>query len=332
MKRFCVAAAAVTMAVSAVCFPAMGEQWYDKAVKHCVENGIISEDYDITGLLTRGEMAQMLANELGTEVYYTYIPFEDAEADSPYIDALMTLYSAGIYEGSAHADGKLTADMGRALTREQAAAFIVRTYGFEGSGEIKFSDKDSISDYAVSDVAILSCKGVLSGYDDDTFRPQKQVTKTEFMTMLLKADEAVGEKGIKADIKSLMDTTALSDNLKTEIKNETPIMADDEITISFSRLSRDPGALYVFNPQRFQLEKLQNGTWTVIERNANRLTDISYQLKADSDAEKSIVLSELYEGLESGEYRLVYKFDVNGVGVKKGAEYTAVGFEITETV
>ena len=51
-KKFIVGA---VVAVSALNMTAFGAEWYDDAVKHCKEREIISADYNINGMLTRGE-------------------------------------------------------------------------------------------------------------------------------------------------------------------------------------------------------------------------------------------------------------------------------------
>jgi len=88
---------ACAIAFSVLHVTAFGTQWYDEAVNYSRENGIISEDFDIEGLLTRGEMAQMLGNVIGFDAYYTNVPFADIKAGDSVTDDIVTLYSVGIY-------------------------------------------------------------------------------------------------------------------------------------------------------------------------------------------------------------------------------------------
>ncbi len=333
MKNTYKKAMVCAIALSVLHVTVFGTQWYDEAVSHGRENGIISEDFDIEGLLTRGEMAEMLSNVIGFDAYYTNVPFADIQAGNSVTDDIVTLYSAGIYSGSAAADDKLEARIGDALKREEAAAFIVRTYGFDGDGkELTFEDKDDISEYALKDISILVGKGIMSGYEDNTIRPKNNVSKAEFLTMLYKADEAAGGKTPSVKASSLISETSFSSNLRIDVLNESPVKADEALNIRFVRFGEKAEALYAYNPQEFQLERLENGQWTALGRNGSALTDIDYQLKADSESERKVTLSDLYDGLEDGEYRLVYRFAVNGVGIEKGYEYAAVNITIGEVV
>ena len=45
-----------------------------------------------------------------------------------------------------------------------------------------------------NDICILTEMGIVSGYDDGTFKPQNNVSKTEFLAMLYKSDEALDGK------------------------------------------------------------------------------------------------------------------------------------------
>ncbi len=328
-KRILACAAVLSM----LPITAFGTQWYDEAVAYCTEKGIIYEDYDTDGLLTRGEMAKMLnkAANIG-KYYYIDNPFEDLDLSVSWSDDIINLYYAGIYEGSPSADGKLEANPENVLTREQATAFIVRTYGFEDEDkELDFSDKVDISDYAIGNVSALTGKGVITGYEDNTFKPKKEVSKVEFITMIYKAEEAVGDKMPEHQLKSQITDDRLSKNIKVDVLNEEDITLKSDIRLNFIRFSEEPGALYVYNPFDFQLEKKVNGEWAVINPDKGGVEDIGYQLKADSSSERKVNLGDFFNELEDGEYRLVYSFSVNGVGIEKGTEYSAVQFSIANS-
>ena len=307
---------------------AYAAQWYDEAVNYCRTAGYIPESYDISGSLTRGGMAEMLSKAAGLSAGKTDNPFSDLSSDKSYTDDIIMLYNAGIYMGSGSSDGSLKADAESVLTREQAAAFIVRAYGFEESSkDITFKDADKISDYAVKDMKTLISEGVFSGYEDNTIRPDKEVSKTEFITMIYKADTAIGKAEKPAE---KIDFTAdkQSSNLKVSVLNTETVIPTDELKLSFTRYSSDPGALYVYNPQKFQLEKNVDGEWSFVERDHSYINEIEYQLKADSSSERKVILSNFYDGLEDGKYRIIYEFSVNGVGIEKRKEYTAVEFDL----
>ena len=325
-KKFIVGA---VVAVSALNMTAFGAEWYDDAVKHCKEREIISADYNINGMLTRAEMLSAAAD---LKAYYIDNPFSDIEIKDSYTDDIIRLYNADIYKGREE-NGKLYADADEVLTREQAAAFIVRTYGFSTAknSELKFTDSDDISDYSKKDICILTEMGIASGYDDGTFKPQNNVSKTEFLAMLYKADEALDGKIPNVNEKSVITDDRLSKNISIVLLNSEPIKADSDIKLRFTRLGEEPEAIYAYNPQIFQLEKKINGQWIEISRDNENINDINYQIKADNSSDRTIKLSDFYNDLESGEYRLVYGFRVNGIGIEKGIKYGAVNFNLEKT-
>ena len=328
MKKTFFKVFAFTAALTFTSAVAYGAQWYDDAVNHCKSAGYISEDYDINGMLTRGEMAEMLSKAAGLTDKGSSNPFTDLSDKESYADDIIMLYDAGIFAGSKTSDGKLKADAESVLTREQAASFIIRAYDFEESSkDITFKDADKISDYALDDIKTLVSVGVFSGYEDNTIRPDNKVSKTEFMTMIYKADTASGKAEKSAEkIDFTADKQSL--NLKVSVLNTETVIPTDELKLSFTRYSSDPGALYVYNPQKFQLEKNVNGEWSVVERDHSYITEIEYQLKADSSSERKIILSNFYDGLEDGNYRIIYEFSVNGVGIEKRKEYAAAEFNL----
>ena len=87
-KKFIVGA---VVAVSALNMTAFGAEWYDDAVKHCKEREIISADYNINGMLTRGEMAEMLSAAADLKAYYIDNSFSDIEIKDSYTDDIKTV-------------------------------------------------------------------------------------------------------------------------------------------------------------------------------------------------------------------------------------------------
>ena len=72
------------------------------------------------------------------------------------------------------------------ITREQAASILARVQYLKNNsaGADKFSDKNSLSSWAVEAVGATSEAGFISGYVDGSFRPQKSLTRAEAITML----------------------------------------------------------------------------------------------------------------------------------------------------
>ena len=70
-----------------------------------------------------------------------------------------------------------------AVTREEAAAMLVRAYKLTGEGDVPFSDVDR-NMWSYSDIQALVDEQAVSGYPDNTFRPYNAVSRAEFSAML----------------------------------------------------------------------------------------------------------------------------------------------------
>lgn len=75
------------------------------------------------------------------------------------------------------------------ITREQMAAMVVKAAALKKpSGSVKsFADAAYISSWAVESVSTATGQFILSGYPDDTFRPQGNATRAEAVTVIIKA-------------------------------------------------------------------------------------------------------------------------------------------------
>ena len=72
------------------------------------------------------------------------------------------------------------------ITRDQMAVMIVRAAGLEaGTAKLGFADSQSISDWAREDVAAAVGHGIISGYPDNTVRPQNHATRAEAVTVIV---------------------------------------------------------------------------------------------------------------------------------------------------
>jgi len=105
-----------------------GNPWYQVYVDYCVSNGIIknNEFTNYSRAATRAEMAYIFANALPATEFMsqnTVNTLPDVNSETPYYDAIILLYEAGIVGGS---DDKGTFNPSSNIIRAEAAAFISR--------------------------------------------------------------------------------------------------------------------------------------------------------------------------------------------------------------
>ena len=71
------------------------------------------------------------------------------------------------------------------VTRQDAAAMLARLFSAPHDENVeKFADDAEISDYAKDGIYMLKAADMLSGYDDNTFRPNLPVTRAEAAKMI----------------------------------------------------------------------------------------------------------------------------------------------------
>ena len=82
-------------------------------------------------------------------------------------------------------NGKLYFNPDSALTRAQAAAMIGRTQakGY-ALADLTFSDSASIPAYAAYYIRAMVGQGVISGYNDGTFKPHSNITRGQMAKIL----------------------------------------------------------------------------------------------------------------------------------------------------
>ncbi|MBR5328963.1 MAG: S-layer homology domain-containing protein [Firmicutes bacterium] len=137
--------------------------------------------------ITRAEFLTILAkiNGVNTNSYQGSEPFYDVNASQWYYNVVCWAYNSGLAMGNG--DGSF--DPESKVTREQIAAFIVRylkTYSSKSlpaPSYLNFADNYKIASWAREDVSILYSIGIISGFPDNTFRPQDNATRAQAAKM-----------------------------------------------------------------------------------------------------------------------------------------------------
>lgn len=116
-------------------------------------------------------------------------------------EAIETLAGAGIVQGT---DGTHF-QPGRAATRAEFVCLVVRALKLEGSGAGRFSDVSG-NEWFAKEVASAAKAGVVRGFSDNTFRPNRLMTREEAAVML---DRALKLSGAGAGL-SFKDRDSIS--------------------------------------------------------------------------------------------------------------------------
>jgi hypothetical protein len=142
------------------------------------EDGSFKPDSDIT----RAEFATVLVRALKLEPQSGKI-FADT-SNHWAKDFIATAAWSGIIQG--YDDATFGPD--DLITREQMAVMIYRAAQFGiSTDEIAFEDAASISSWAEEAVALMAEEGIITGYPDNTFKPQANATRAEAVTVIVRA-------------------------------------------------------------------------------------------------------------------------------------------------
>ena len=132
--------------------------------------------------ITRAEVAtiffRLLTDDVRDENLTKTNRYSDVAATSWYNTAVSTLSSMGIITG--YPDGTFRPNA--AITRAEFAAIAAR---FDNDGDktaAKFSD--IATHWAKDEISIAYNNGWITGYPDGTFRPQRDITRAETMTLV----------------------------------------------------------------------------------------------------------------------------------------------------
>ena len=124
--------------------------------------------------------------------------FEDVPADAYYSPYVQWAFSSGI--ASDTGEGTFSPD--RDITREEICTMLYNLSNYKNVqlkptvAALSFSDGASISSGAAAAVPALQQTGVITGYNDGSFRPQGSATRAEVSAMLMRFLGAISYKPV----------------------------------------------------------------------------------------------------------------------------------------
>ena len=221
---------AASMAMSVTAFGAPTDiqgHWAQNTINKWVDKGDISGYPDGTfrpnNMITRAEFVVLVNNAMGyTKSGYAY--FSDVPSHYWGKNAIQTGVAAGYISG----DGNGIFRPNDPVTRQEAAAMISRILDLKQneSRAYRYTDSYAISNWAKGVVGAVSEAGIMAGYPDGSFGPNRVLTRAEAVLAL---DKTVNYKpGDKEEDK---EETKKEDMLLTQSKLEDTTVTGD-LTIS----------------------------------------------------------------------------------------------------
>ena len=180
-----------------------GAEWAEGYIEYMNYAGIMTGDGDgnfrPADPITREEFVKALLSALkltgDDSTAAKPMTFDDVDDKAWYYETVEIAYRTGIASGM---DDSVFG-IGQPITRQDAAAMVIRAryaakLAFRRMADtVEFSDSEEIAGYALSAVTELQKAGVLSGYEDGTFKPQNSITRAETAKMLYVMLDGLGK-------------------------------------------------------------------------------------------------------------------------------------------
>lgn len=166
--------------------------WSKASVIQMVENSIIdlnaNNQFPVGQKVSRGEFSAFITRAFGIKTTNLTMPFTDINSSYRYRNEVMAAYQNGIINGM----GDNTFNTEDNITREQAAAIIMRAFSIAKSDVyiksdkevLKFKDANTISSYATEVMLQMVQLGLYKGFEDNTIRPHENITFEQVAVLL----------------------------------------------------------------------------------------------------------------------------------------------------
>lgn len=164
-------------------------KWYEEDANAAFALGLVEGVGDFLfngkGTMSRAMALTVLYRMAAPEE--TDIPtasYTDVEQDTWYTDAVNWGTEMGIVNGVGN--GRFNPN--GAVTREQFVTMMMRLWGGDAFPDLAltYEDEADISDYAYNYIQQAQVFGLLTGYEDNTLHPQKQLNRGEAVALLMR--------------------------------------------------------------------------------------------------------------------------------------------------
>lgn len=175
--------------------------WAEDEIHYLADRGIINGYSDTVfgpkDMITRAQATVLLVNALyPNEVADKTNQFPDVKEGLYYTEAVRIATEKNIISG--YADGKFRPD--NKITRAETASLINRAFDVEkGNRNVTFTDALG---WSKDNILNLTSNGIIAGYADGSFGPNKEISRAEFAVIVARtiepgfippADQEVGQ-------------------------------------------------------------------------------------------------------------------------------------------
>ena len=191
MKKFLILFTVITMMLSMTAFAAefkdMPDNWSTEALNAAVNNGLMSGNDGYIypdNPMTRAEMAAIITRATGATIEADISAFSDVSGDDWFYSVMAKAVEMKAFNGS---DGKLNPESN--ITRQEAFVVLARVFGLDRLADAeytelaKFSDGESVADWAKKEVNMIIKSGYVGG-SDGKINPLANITRAEFATVM----------------------------------------------------------------------------------------------------------------------------------------------------
>jgi len=161
--------------------------WAYQAIRELSSRGIITGypngSFSPDAPVTREQLVKMIILTFGLNSQSTTTAFSDIASNRWSASYIKTASDKGIVSGMP--DGSFMPEA--AVTRQDAAVMIARACKADGRGfaeRKQLSDSAEISDYATESVEELVAAGIISGFEDGSYRPLEKLTRAQAAQLL----------------------------------------------------------------------------------------------------------------------------------------------------
>jgi len=198
-------------------FSDIDNHWARPVIKSLAYSGYVNGNGDRTFApdekVTRAEFIKMAYGTLNEETIPYDGRFSDVAESSWYSDIIMSADEIGLIADELKKDGKILPNT--PISREEAASIAARAaviLGPKAHKSVAFTDKAEISAWANEAVVSAAEYGVISGYDDGSFKPKNTITRAEAAQILMNLIEITGVMNIYVDAENGNDANDGSKN------------------------------------------------------------------------------------------------------------------------